>query len=94
MKNLIFFVIIVFFICCNTMKIDEIKEILNTLRLFFSIMVGLIALLTSALIHKQQMLDLDIYFWLGVLLDLSLIVGLLFILRSIKNNIKIIRSLK
>jgi len=76
------------------MKIDEIKEILNTLRLFFSIMVGLIALLTSALIHKQQMLDLDIYFWLGVLLDLSLIVGLLFILRSIKNNIKIIRSLK
>jgi len=33
-------------------KIDEVKEILNTLRLFFSIGIGIIVILTESLINK------------------------------------------
>ena len=43
-------------------KIDEVKEILNTLRLFFSICIGLIVVLTGSLITKEEKGDIDLYF--------------------------------
>jgi hypothetical protein len=43
-------------------KIDEIKEILNTLRVGLSIVVGLIVVITGALITKEQLSQTDIYF--------------------------------
>jgi len=46
-------------------KIDEVKEILNTLRLFFSIGIGLIVVITGSLISKEQNNTIDIYFWIG-----------------------------
>ena len=74
-------------------KIDEIKEILNTLRLFFSLGVGLIVILTGALIKKEELHNIDIYFWLGSIIDLTLIIGLIFIIKSIKKNTTRIRDL-
>jgi len=50
-------------------KIDEVKEILNTLRLFFSLGVGLVVVITGALINKEDINDVDIYFWVGSLVD-------------------------
>jgi len=43
-------------------KIDEIKEILNTLRLFFSVAIGLIVVLTGSLIRKEEICNVDLYF--------------------------------
>jgi surface polysaccharide O-acyltransferase-like enzyme len=74
-------------------KIDEVKEILNTLRLFFSICIGLIVVITGALIGKEQSGDLDFYFWIGALLDVFLILILFLIVKSIKKNTKIIKDL-
>jgi hypothetical protein len=74
-------------------KIDEIKEILNTLRLFFSIGIGLIVVLTGSLIKKEEINNIDIYFYIGSIIDFILIVGLFFLVKSIKNNTKKIKDL-
>lgn len=74
-------------------KVDEIKEILNTLRLFFSLGVGIIVLLTGALIDKEQKSQIDIYFWIGSILDLLLMLGLIFIAKAIKKNTETIKDL-
>ena len=75
-------------------KIDEVKEILNTLRLFFSIGIGLVVVLTGSLINKEQNNQIDIYFWLGSIIDLIIMIGLVFIIKSIRKNTEIIRDLK
>ena len=75
-------------------KIDEVKEILNTLRLFFSIAVGIIVILTGSLINKEKVGDIDIYFWMGSIIDFMSIIGLVLIVKSIKKNTQEIRKLK
>jgi surface polysaccharide O-acyltransferase-like enzyme len=75
-------------------KIDEVKEILNTLRLFFSIAVGIIVILTGSLINKEKLDDVDVYFWVGSIIDFILIIGLVLIVKSIKRNTKEIRGLE
>jgi len=74
-------------------KIDEVKEILNTLRLFFSISVGLVVVLTGSLIKKEEIQDIDLYFWMGSIIDFLLMLGLIFIVRAIKKNTKLIKDL-
>ena len=74
-------------------KIDEIKEILNTLRLFFSIGVGLVVVLTGSLIRKEEINDVDLYFYVGAFIDFILMIGLVLLIKSIKKNTKIIKDL-
>ena len=74
-------------------KIDEVKEILNSLRLFFSIGIGLVVVLTGSLIRKEEISDVDLYFWIGSFIDFILMIGLVFLVKSIKNNTKIIKDL-
>ena len=74
-------------------KIDEVKEILNTLRLFFSISIGLVVVLTGSLISKEKANDVDLYFWIGSGIDFILIIGLIFVVKAIKSNTKIIKDL-
>ena len=73
-------------------KIDEIKELLNTLRLFFSIAIGLIVVLTGSLIRKEELNDIDLYFYIGSVIDFILMIGLIFLVKSIKNNTKKIKD--
>ena len=74
-------------------KIDEIKEILNTLRLLFSLGVGLMVVTTGALISKEQSSQVDVYFWAGALVDALLVIGLVLIVRAIKRYTQIIGTL-
>lgn len=74
-------------------KIDEIKEILNTLRLFFSIGIGLVVIITGSLIKKEEVNNIDLYFWIGSIVDFILIIGLVYLIKSIKHNTKIIKDL-
>ena len=74
-------------------KIDEVKEILNTLRLFFSLGVGLVVVITGALINKEDVNDVDIYFWVGSLVDFIIMIGLIYIVKSIKKYTKMIKDL-
>ena len=50
-------------------KIDEVKEILNTLRLFFSISIGLVVVLTGSLKDRGQ--DTTHYFQTKLFLVLT-----------------------
>ncbi|MBE0494755.1 MAG: hypothetical protein IBX48_10520 [Thiomicrospira sp.] len=74
-------------------KIDAVKETLNTLRLLFSLGVGLVVILTGTLIAKQQVNQLDIYFWLGALVVAIIIAGLAVILKTISNYTRLIGEL-
>ena len=74
-------------------KIDEIKEILNSLRVGMSIVVGLIVLLTGALINKEQSNQTDIYFWIGLVINVILLFTFLKIIKSIRKNTKMIKDL-
>ena len=74
-------------------KIDEIKEILNSLRLGLSIIVGLIVVITGALIRKEQLDKIDIYFFVGLMLDVILLFLFMKIIKSIKKNTEKIRNL-
>ena len=74
-------------------KVDEIKEGLNTLRLLFSIGIGLIVVITGSLIAKEQSSHVDIYFWIGLIIDIVLILGLVKLIGSIKRYIEEIKGL-
>jgi len=71
----------------------KIDEILNSLRLGMSIIVGLIVVITGALIAKEQANNIDIYFFIGLLLDIILLFLFLKIIKSIKKNTEEIRNL-
>lgn len=74
-------------------KIDEIKEILATLRLLFSIGIGLIVVITGSLIAKEQSESVDIYFWIGLIIDIVLLLGLVKLIGSIKKYTEKIKDL-
>ena len=74
-------------------KIDEIKETLNSLRVGMSIVVGLIVIITGALINKEQTSSIDIYFYSGLILDVMLLLVFIKIIKSIKLNTLKIKDL-
>ncbi len=47
-------------------KIDEIKEILNTLRIAMSILAGILVVLFGRIFSKYENTEIDITFWLIV----------------------------
>ena len=69
-------------------KIDEIKEILNSLRIGLSIVVGLIVLITGSLVSMEKSGIIDIYFWFGLFLEIVLLLVFIKIIFSIKKNTK------
>jgi uncharacterized membrane protein YhdT len=74
-------------------KIDEVKEILNTLRVAFSITIGFIALVMGALVNNYRTGHIDIFFWLGLAALFFLTVLLIFIIHFIVKKTKEIKEL-
>ena len=58
-----------------------------------SIIVGLIVIITGALINKEQVSNIDIYFYSGLVLDAVLLIVFVKIIKSIKFNILKIKDL-
>jgi len=74
-------------------KIDEIKEILNSLRVGLTIVVGLIVIITGSIISKEQSKQIDVYFWSGLSVDVVLLVIFMKLVFSIKKHTKEIKDL-
>lgn len=74
-------------------KIDEIKEILNTLRVGLSLLVGLIVLIVGSLINRYDNAKIDMIFLLGVGSTLFLIGVLIAIINKISKKTKEIKDL-
>ena len=74
-------------------KLDEIKEILNTLRIWLSLTIGLIVLIVSGLIKRYDAENVDWIFYSGSFLFFVLIFVLLLIILKISNRTKEIKDL-
>ena len=74
-------------------KIDEIKEILNTLRIAMSISFGMLAVLVGSVIKRYDAHLVDAVFWTGVFVSMVLIAFIAKIIKKISEKTKEIKDL-
>ena len=74
-------------------KLDEVKEILNTLRLALSITIGVIVVLLGSLVHRYDSGKTDLLFWSGLFISFVLVVFVVLIANKISKKTKEIKDL-
>ncbi len=74
-------------------EIDEVKEILNTLRIWLSLTIGLIVVIVSGLIKRYDTGKIDWIFYSGSFLFLFLLIVLVLIITKIATKTKKIKEL-
>ena len=73
--------------------IDEVKEILNTLRVAMSISFGILIILIGSLIKRYDSGHTDYIFWIGTVFVFILLVIIIFIVQKISEKTKEIKDL-
>ena len=63
-------------------KIDEIKEYLTTLRVFFILAIAVMVAIGSGLVNSYRQEIYDIVFWIGVISELVLMVSVILTIKS------------
>ncbi len=74
-------------------KIDEVKEILNTLRIWLSLTIGLVVIVVSGLIKRYDVGKIDWIFYSGSFLFLVLLCVVLLVIIKISDKTKEIKDL-
>ena len=74
-------------------KLDEVKEILNSLRIGLTIVVGLLVVIVGSTIKLEKNDDIDIYFYTGLVVSIILTIIFLQIVKKIKQFTKQIKDL-
>ena len=74
-------------------KIDEIKEILNTLRLALSILMGILIITIGSVINRFDNNKVDDIFWFSIVFAFIIIIILTMIIKKISNRTKEIKDL-
>lgn len=74
-------------------KIDEIREILNTLRIAMSIAFGILVVLVGSIIERYDDVNIDFIFWVSVSFTFSLLIFIVMIVIKISNKTKEIKDL-
>ena len=74
-------------------KIDEIKEVLNTLRVILSITVGIVVMLISGIVRRYDVGRVDEIFWIGIVATVLLTVFIFITVNKIFKNTKEIKEL-
>ena len=74
-------------------KIDEVKELLNTLRVAMSIAFGVLIILIGSIIKRYDAEKIDILFWSGILFSFAIIGAIVVIVFKIANKTKEIKDL-
>lgn len=74
-------------------KIDEVKEILNTLRIAMSVIIGIIVVLIGGMVARYDDGKIDVIFWSGIVFALILILIVLIIVVKLAKYTKEIRDL-
>jgi len=69
-------------------KIDEVKEILNTLRIAMSISFGVLLVTVAGLINRLDSNNIDVVFWAGIIFSALMIVVILILFIMISNKTK------
>ena len=73
--------------------IDEVKEILNTLRVAMSIAFGMLVILIGSLIKRYDNGNIDCIFWIGTVFVFVLLAIIIFIVQKISKKTKEIKDL-
>ncbi len=74
-------------------KLDEIKEILNTLRVAMSISFGILIVIITGLVKRLDADNVDMLFWAGITFSILVIVVILKIFLAISDKTKQIGGL-
>jgi len=74
-------------------KIDEIKEILNTLRIAMSIAFGILVVVVGSIIKRYDTNNIDDIFWIGIGFTFLLLISIYLIIKRISNKTKEIKDL-
>ena len=74
-------------------KIDEIKEILNTLRIAMSIAFGILVVLVGSVIKRYDASTTDAIFWIGIAFTFVILIFITMIVIKISNKTKEIKDL-
>ena len=74
-------------------RIDEVKEILNTLRVWLSLTIGLVVVIVSGLIERYDNDKIDLVFYSGSFLFIFLLIMVGMIALKISNKTKEIKDL-
>ena len=74
-------------------KIDEVKEILNTLRVAMSLIFGFIVILAGSLVKRYDLNHIDYIFWIGIILVFVLMGALALVVKKISKKTKEIKDL-
>ena len=74
-------------------KIDEVKEILNTLRITMSIAFGILVIVIGSVIKRYDAQNVDDIFWIGIGFSCLLLLFIALIIKKISNKTKEIKDL-
>ena len=74
-------------------KLDEVKEILNTLRIAMSIAFGILVIVVGNVIKRYDTQNVDDIFWIGIGFSSLLLVFIVLIIKKISNKTKEIKDL-
>ncbi len=74
-------------------KIDEIKEALNSLRIWLSLTVGIIVVVSGGLISRYDNVKIDVVFWSGMMLLFILLSVVILLIIKISKRTKEIGKL-
>ncbi len=74
-------------------KIDEIKEALNSLRIWLSLTVGIIVVVSGGLISRYDNVKIDAVFWSGMMLLFILLSVVILLIIKISKRTKEIGKL-
>jgi len=74
-------------------KLDEIKEILNTLRVAMSISFGILVVTITGLVKRLDVDNVDMLFWTGIVFSILVIIVILKLFIKISDKTKQIGGL-
>ncbi len=74
-------------------RLDEVKEILNTLRVAMSLSFGMLVILVGGIISRFDQGRVDMVFWLGFVFAVFLLVVIFLLIIKISQKTKEIKEL-
>ena len=74
-------------------KLDEVKEILNTLRVAMSLSFGMLVVVVTGIIKRFDNNDIDSIFWLGVFFTVFILLTIFLLVNKISKKTKEIKEL-
>jgi len=74
-------------------KIDELKEILSTLRVAMSIAFGILVVIIGSLVKRYDLLKVDAIFWIGIVFAFFVLLFIVLIVKKISAKTKEIKDL-